>query len=618
MFGTRFGRSRQLRIRSYLTALVLSCLVPVCLSSIYLVHYSYRNRIALLDQDLLASANILSSALDRDLAIARASLEALATSPAIRSGDMATFHTQALSILMNFPESDIVMADATGQQVINSFRPFGSALPKRSPLGTVSNIFETGRPRISDVFKGAVTGRYLIGIDVPVFLDGKVVYDLAMTRPANHLSALFRLQELPRDWLITILDCNNAIVARSRLQEEYVGKRVESAPLLKLMAASEQGAIEAANMEGAPSRISFRRSEMTGWTVLVSIPAAVIADELGRWLRWVIAGLSVLVIFGLALALIITRVITRSVQDLVAPALALGRGEALSPGHFELVETGKVAEALSRAAGLLHEHEAARQHALELRDEAEETLRSNMARLELVNAELQEFAFVAAHDLQEPLRKIQTFCDLARTRCTSSMDHTGREYLDRITNSASRMRQLLHDLLEFSRVAEKPEPLNRIELGKIVREAVDVFETTIRETGCSIEIENMPAIEADASQMLLLFQNLIGNALKYHDGRNPRIRISGLINEQSVCEIIVQDNGIGFEQQYSELIFKPFQRLHGRGEYDGTGIGLAICRKIVERHDGTIRAESEPGKGSKFMILLPLRQNRRDNSTSGE
>jgi light-regulated signal transduction histidine kinase (bacteriophytochrome) len=146
---------------------------------------------------------------------------------------------------------------------------------------------------------------------------------------------------------------------------------------------------------------------------------------------------------------------------------------------------------------------------------AEEALRSNMARLELVNAELQEFAFVASHDLQEPLRKIQTFCDMAKKRCAPVLDSTGQDYLDRVLNSASRMRRLLSDLLQFSRVAAKPEPFEKIELAKIVREAADVFEKTVKNTGALVDIENMPAIEADESQMLRLFQNLIGNALKF-------------------------------------------------------------------------------------------------------
>lgn len=610
--GVRLWRPSQARIRSYLTALVLSCLAPVCLASAYLVHYSYRSRIALRDQNLMATANVLSVALDRHLAIAQASLEALATSPAIASGDMAAFHAQALSVLKNFPDSDIILADATGQQIVNSYKPFGSPLPRRSPQGTVLRIFETGKPRIGNIFKGAVTGRYLIGVDVPVFQDGSVRYDLAMTLPADRLLALFRLHELPREWLITVLDANQTIVARSYLPEAYIGNRIESPALLQLFTSESQGTAEGINKDGTPSRACFRRSEMTGWTVLVSIPKSVMASELGRWLKWMTASLSALAAFGLTLALLITRIISRSVQDLIPPALALGRGDSLSPDHFELVETGEVADALMRASELLRKHEAAREHADELRQEAEDTLRANMARLELVNAELQEFAFVASHDLQEPLRKIQTFCDMARRQCAEAPENAGKEYLDRIVASASRMRRLLDDLLQFSRAAGRPRPFKEISLSEIVREAADVFEEAIEQTGGAVEIEALPDIEADETQILRLFQNLIGNALKFRGVEKPRIMVYAEQDGPGACRIFVKDNGIGFERQYGELIFKPFQRLHGRGEYEGTGMGLAICRKIVERHGGGIRAESEPGRGSTFIITLPLRQDGRE------
>jgi light-regulated signal transduction histidine kinase (bacteriophytochrome) len=173
------------------------------------------------------------------------------------------------------------------------------------------------------------------------------------------------------------------------------------------------------------------------------------------------------------------------------------------------------------------------------------------------------------------------------------------------------MRHLLRDLLQFSRVATRLEPFKQIDLHKIAREAADVFEKDILETGCSVEIENMPVIEAVETQMLQLFQNLIGNALKYRSKESPLILIYGKHDEQGFYEISVKDNGIGFEQQFERLIFKPFQRLHGRGEYEGTGMGLAICRKIVELHGGSIRAEGEPGAGSTFIIRLPLKQNER-------
>ncbi len=248
--------------------------------------------------------------------------------------------------------------------------------------------------------------------------------------------------------------------------------------------------------------------------------------------------------------------------------------------------------------------------AAEQRRRSEEELRINASRLELVNAELQEFAFVASHDLQEPLRKIQTFCDMAQKRCALVLDSTSKDYLDRVVNSAGRMRQLLRDLLDFSRVATRLEPFKKIDLVKIVREAADVFEVSVKETGCSIEIENMPAIEADESQMLGLFQNLIGNALKFRGGETPRIKVYGKLDGKKICEIFVKDNGIGFDPKFVELIFKPFQRLHSRNEYEGTGMGLAICRKIVERHGGSIGAESELGKGSTFIIRLPAKQDR--------
>jgi PAS domain S-box-containing protein len=264
------------------------------------------------------------------------------------------------------------------------------------------------------------------------------------------------------------------------------------------------------------------------------------------------------------------------------------------------------------------EEELRRAHdELELRvQERTAELSATIARLELINLELQEFAYVASHDLQEPLRKIQTFCDMAKKRCAPVLDSTSQEYLDRVLGSADRMRQLLRDLLEFSRVAALAQPFRKVDLGVLAREAADVFEAKVTETGCIIQIEDLPAIEADASHMVRLFQNLIGNALKFSGGETPHIKIYGNLDDQGVCEIFVQDSGIGFEQQYAELIFKPFQRLHRRNEYDGTGIGLAICRKIVERHGGNITAESEPGKGSTFIIRLPVRQISWENTVS--
>ncbi|MGC8494552.1 MAG: ATP-binding protein [Syntrophobacteraceae bacterium] len=242
------------------------------------------------------------------------------------------------------------------------------------------------------------------------------------------------------------------------------------------------------------------------------------------------------------------------------------------------------------------------------RRKSEEELRVHAARLEVINQELEDFAFIASHDLQEPLRKIQTFCDLTMKKCGPLMDSAGKQYLDTVIDSAGRMRRLLRDLLRFSRVANGPEAVQRVDLCELARAAADIFAQTLEQTGGKIEIQNMPAIEADATLMLQLFQNLIDNALKYHGEANPRIRFSGDLDRQGTCEIVVEDNGIGFDRDHAERIFKPFQRLHKPGEYEGTGMGLAICRKIAERHGGSIIAESEPGRGARFIIRLPGKQ----------
>jgi len=230
-----------------------------------------------------------------------------------------------------------------------------------------------------------------------------------------------------------------------------------------------------------------------------------------------------------------------------------------------------------------------------------------VARLELINQELQEFAFVASHDLQEPLRKIQSFCDMVVRSNRDRVDEKGKDYLARMQQAAKRMQQLLKDLLNYSRIATQPEPFQPVDMKEVVTEAAEVFEYKIRKDGGKIEISEMPVIEADSSQMTRLFQNLISNAVKYANPQGLLIRIYS-DREDSFCRIYVEDNGIGFDEKYLDRIFSPFQRLHGRTEFSGTGMGLAICRKIVERHSGSITAKSSPGKGSTFIVTLPVRQ----------
>ncbi len=252
---------------------------------------------------------------------------------------------------------------------------------------------------------------------------------------------------------------------------------------------------------------------------------------------------------------------------------------------------------------------------------AERTAELEKANLLLThrNRELQDFAYVASHDLQEPLRKIHAFADLLGQDYQDLVDETGRYYLDRMQNAAARMALLIKDLLAFSRIATRGGAFRRVDLNEVLAGVLSDLEVSISEAEAAVEIDRLPAIEADATQMRQLLQNLIGNALKFHPTEaRPCIRVCGaLVPGEAlagaggqVLRLQVQDNGIGFDEKYVERIFSPFQRLNGRSAYAGTGMGLAICRRIVERHRGLITATSTPGEGATFTVLLPVQQGR--------
>jgi len=237
--------------------------------------------------------------------------------------------------------------------------------------------------------------------------------------------------------------------------------------------------------------------------------------------------------------------------------------------------------------------------------ERTEQLQSTNKNLERSNQELQDFAYVASHDLQEPLRKIQAFSNLLESEYADQLGE-GKDYVERMRNAAARMGTLIEDLLSFSRVTTKPRVDVDVPLNKIVEGVMSDLESRIEETGGKMIVGKLPTVKADPTHMRQLFQNLIGNALKFHKPDTaPVVNVSCKDTHQTFYEIKVTDNGIGFDQKYVDRIFAVFQRLHDRDSYDGTGIGLAVCRKIVERYGGTITAKSTKHKGATFVIRLP-------------
>jgi PAS domain S-box-containing protein len=245
----------------------------------------------------------------------------------------------------------------------------------------------------------------------------------------------------------------------------------------------------------------------------------------------------------------------------------------------------------------------------------ERSLSATAEHLRARNTELEDFAHVISHDLQEPLMLIQTFSDRIRTKCATDLPEKGIIYLERIESSTNRMQNLIDGLLLYSRVSSKAIPFEQVELQTVIHSVLDDLTIRIEKSQASISVDpGLPTIEADPLQMRQLFQNIIGNSLKYlHPERRPEIVITRILfpdqyDNQTYIRFCIEDNGIGFKKEYQKLIFDIFQRLHSRRQFPGTGIGLSICKKIIERHRGTITAEGMPGKGAKFIITLPLLQ----------
>jgi PAS domain S-box-containing protein len=236
--------------------------------------------------------------------------------------------------------------------------------------------------------------------------------------------------------------------------------------------------------------------------------------------------------------------------------------------------------------------------------EAHEELSRRAQDLARSNAELEQFAYVASHDLQEPLRMVSSYTQLLLRRYSKLFDDDAKEFMGYIVDGAARMKQLIEDLLAYSRVGTRGRDPEPTDAGAALEQALANLRASIEASGATVTHDPLPTVRADASQLVQLFQNLVGNALKFRGGEAPRIHV-GAQEQAAEVELSVRDNGIGIDPQYFERIFVIFQRLHSKAEYEGTGIGLAICKKIVDRHGGRIRVESQPGRGSTFYCTLP-------------
>jgi len=278
--------------------------------------------------------------------------------------------------------------------------------------------------------------------------------------------------------------------------------------------------------------------------------------------------------------------------------------EDLNESHEELQKSRDILEVkvAERTAELVQSNRQLRDE-MEERRRAEEALQRRSEELTRSNAELEQFAYIASHDLQEPLRMISSYVQLLSRRYKGKLDEDADDFIGYASDGASRMQRLINDLLAYSRVGTRGKDFEIDNLEKALTRATDNLHVVIKEQKASVTSDPLPAVYGDIGQLTQVFQNLLDNAIKFHGDEPPRVHVSSRTGEGE-CTVAVTDNGIGIAPEFTNRLFVLFQRLHTRKEYPGTGLGLAICKRIVERHGGRIWVESQPGRGSTFFFTI--------------
>jgi signal transduction histidine kinase len=565
-----------LTIRRQLNWLVAACVVPAVLAAALLTVYSYERQRKNIELATLETAEALAEAVDRQLASGQTALQALATSPYLASGDLAAFHREALEALRDLPGSNIKLSDGAGRQLVNTLRRFGGPLPAHGNLEQLHRVFETGRPAISDLYVGPVSGRRQISIDVPVRQGDTVVYDLSMAFFPARLGEILTRQALPEGWVGSIFDSQGRIVARTHDTDRYVGQR-GAAELLRHIARAREGSLQIRTLEGIPVTAVFTHSALSGWSVAIGIPTSVIALELWTPILILAAAAIILLAAGLTLAQRIAGRIAHSVTALVAPATALGRGERAVVPPLDVSEAVQVGRVLTSASQLLRD----REHVLA----------------------------VVAHDLRSPLSTLSLRSELIAMLAKKMPG--GERMVEEsaiLTDVARRMAGMVDDLLAVAVSANTERSMLKlapVDASSLVTRAANSVRELFAQHGIELRVEAsriLPSIDADADRVLRVFVNLLDNARKFTARRGQVVLRAEA--QPHVVRFSIANSGPALAPEEVESLFRPFWQARG-DDRRGAGLGLSICRSIVETHGGCIWAEREPGKRVRICFELP-------------
>ena len=586
-------------VRSLLWRLLLWALLPGVLGAVVILYLAYRDDRAQHEVETIQMARALMQAVDGEMVKTRAVAQVLSKSSYLVNGDLAAFYPRAKeAIALTGGGNNLVITDQSGQQLLNTARPFGSVLPRHGSQETVRRVFATGEPVISDVFIGSVLQRALMTIDVPVIINGQVVYSLSISMLPEHFEDLLRSVGLPPAWVLAVFDAQGVVAARTHGPEKFVGKKAVPA-VVQALGERAEGVVETKTLEGTPSVVVFSRSQFSNWSVGIGMPMEMFEAPLRNRFLSLLGVVLLLALVGTLAAALLARRIAGSIRALIKPALAIGEGAAFIKPQLEVSEAAEVATAMETAARLL----------------AQRTAELNKARLEAEAANVAKSAFIAnmSHEIRTPLNAITGMGHLIRRAGISEQQ---AERLDKIDTAGQHLLQIINDILDLS----------KIEAGKFTLEESEVSIEAIMANVLSMLGERAQAknlafrselpdvscrLLGDSTRLQQALLNFASNAIKFTERGSVTLRAE--IEEQTASSVLlrfsVEDTGIGIEPAVQQKLFSVFEQADNSisRQFGGTGLGLSISKKLAELMGGTVGLVSTPGVGSTFWFSARLK-----------
>jgi signal transduction histidine kinase/DNA-binding response OmpR family regulator len=594
--GKRLGAAwRPRTIRATLALMVLTCLLPAWAGMgvlIFKVYSAERERIA---QNLIMTARAIALSVDGLSEHAKTSLQVLAASPELQSGDFKSFYKRAGGLVGEWPGTNIVLTERSGQQILNTLKPFGADLPLHANLQLVQEVFKTGRPVTTQVHWGPVAKELGYAIVVPVFKEGAVKYVLTTGVFQQRLVDLLNKQALPNNWVVSIFDPTGVIATRSHDPEHFVSQAGAS-PLLEAITQDKSGFMETRTLEGLAVYAAFSRSELSDWTVAIGVPIAIFDEGLRRTLAWGCGGALGILAIGLCIAVYESTQIRRAVRALIPPALALGRGEPPVVPKIRIQELDEVAQAF----------ESSMRNRIFERDEAERERKMAEDATELKD----EFIATVSHELRTPLTSITASLGLLHGTASADLSKPVNRLIDIAFSNCQRLVRLVNDILDVEKLASGKVTfdLQPVNIERLLARAIDANRPIADSAGVSINFERTFVCEvyADPDRLMQVFSNLLSNAIKFSP--TPGQVTVSLEERGEKLRVSVSDCGPGVPEEFRARIFQKFaqaDRSDAR-QKTGTGLGLSIAKEIVERLGGQVGFGDAPNGGAQFYVELPI------------